>query len=81
MFGVPGYESAGSILWVGCGHSSIQAPNQQDLAVTCYQPVDAWVIKFNQRKPSAPDRTRTCYLQIRNLALYPDELRELGNAA
>ena len=22
-----------------------------------------------------PDRTRTCYLQIRNLALYPDELR------
>ena len=22
-----------------------------------------------------PDRTRTCYLEIRNLALYPDELR------
>jgi hypothetical protein len=21
------------------------------------------------------DRTRTCYLKIRNLALYPDELR------
>ena len=24
---------------------------------------------------SAPDRTRTCYPQIRNLVLYPDELR------
>jgi hypothetical protein len=24
-----------------------------------------------------PDRTRTCYLKIRNLALYPDELRGL----
>ena len=23
-----------------------------------------------------PDRTRTCYLKIRNLALYPDELRD-----
>lgn len=24
-----------------------------------------------------PGRTRTCYLQIRNLSLYPDELRDL----
>ena len=23
-----------------------------------------------------PGRTRTCYLQIRNLSLYPDELRD-----
>lgn len=27
----------------------------------------------------APGRTRTCYLKIRNLALYPDELRARRN--
>ena len=30
-----------------------------------------------QAKPGAPDRNRTCDLQIRNLPLYPTELRAL----
>ena len=27
-----------------------------------------------------PDKTRTCYLLIRNQTLYPDELRDQNNA-
>ena len=32
--------------------------------------------KFN----GDPDKTRTCYLLIRNQTLYPDELRDHNNA-
>ena len=37
-------------------------------------PLGRTIIQF-ESKDGDPDRTRTCYLEIRNLALYPDELR------
>ena len=34
------------------------------------------MFKINKPGFGDPGRTRTCYLQIRNLSLYPDELRD-----